>query len=500
MTTDTGSVSGLVICGPGVKPEPARLEWHAGRITRLVPVELCKLQNPDACTPRQPRPATGTAPNLPVIAPGFIDSHTHPVELGLEGIFPDLHQARTVPELLEQLRAGLNTGREAGVLFGLNLDPDRLAETRMPTRPELDALAPDLPVIACRVDRHSAALNRAALSKAGLDPTGDGLISGPDYEQAARVFGRTLPARTIAAALDYAATLAARAGVTTIAALDGTDEYRLEDWQTLVRLLERLPVRAVPFLQTLNPDTAARLGLPRVGGCILVDGSLGSHTAALKTGYADAPDERGQLYLRDEDLACFLRRADELGLQTALHAIGDRAVEQALRCHALARTRPGLRHRLEHAVLLDRTLIAEIARLGMFLGVQPAFEAAWGGPDRLYARRLGPRHRQTNPFRSLLAAGVRLAGGSDAPITPINPLAGIRAALEHQNPEERIEPDQALAMFTTEAAASLGLETETGRLAPGLCADFTRLDADPRQQPDCRVLETWCRGRRIYPA
>jgi hypothetical protein len=473
--------AGFILPGPGELPFPGALEWQGERITAL-------------------RRDPGVAPAGPFIAPGLIDSHTHPVELGLEGIFADLATARDIPDTLDRLRAKLDRGREAGLMLGLNSDPDRLVENRLPTGEELDALAPDLPVVVCRVDRHSAALNRAARTLAGLDPAGSGTVCGPDYERAARVFNRVLPPATITAALDHAAGLAAAAGATTVAALDGTDDYSFDDWQALVERLDRLPVRMVPFLQTLDPDHAARLGLPRVGGCLLVDGSFGSHTAALAEDYADAPGTRGTLYFDDDRLASFLRAADARDLQTALHAIGDRAVAQALRCHARARTRPELRHRIEHAELLDPALVAGIVRAGIVLGVQPAFEAAWGGPDRLYARRLGPRWRRTNPYRRLLAAGVTLAGGSDAPITPVAPLAGIRAALGHPNPDERVDGDAALAMFTTAAAYSLGLENEAGRLAPGFSADFVVLDSDPRAGGECRVIETWCRGRRVFAA
>ena len=132
------------------------------------------------------------------------------------------------------------------------------------------------------------------------------------------------------------------------------------------------------------------------------------------------------------------------------------------------------------------------------LGVQPAFEAFWGGPDRLYNRRLGARWQHTNPFNSLLDSGVTLAGGSDSPITPIDPLAGIRAAIDHPNAGQRVTAGQALAMFTSAAAYSLGLEGRAGCLRPGMDADFTVLSADPRTSSGCEVIATLRAGKSIY--
>lgn len=480
MTAEPRFRSGLILTGPGENLFPGTLCWQDGRITDISRDHQLALEGP-------------------VIAPGFIDSHTHPVELGLEGVFPDLSEARTIADVLDHLRQAHRADPDGGILLGLNLDPDRLAEGRLPTRDELDRLAPARPVVVCRVDRHSAAAGSAALRLVGIEAGPDGLLGGPDYERAARAISCALPPDIIAGALDHASALAARTGTTTLGALDGVDDYSFDNWHELVALMNRQPIRHVPFLQTRNPEVAVRLGLPRVGGCILVDGSLGSHTAALSRDYSDAPGERGSLYLSDDELTRFLADADRHNLQTAVHAIGDRAVTQVLACHRRARTRPALRHRLEHAVVLNPELIAAIADSGLLLGVQPAFEANWGGPGRLYAHRLGPRHRQTNPFRSLLRAGIRLAGGSDAPITPVDPAAGIHAAVDRASPDERLTPDEALALFTTWAAFSLGLEDETGRLAPGLDADFVILDRDPRRA-DFRVLETWCRGRLVHPS
>jgi predicted amidohydrolase YtcJ len=191
-----------------------------------------------------------------------------------------------------------------------------------------------------------------------------------------------------------------------------------------------------------------------------------------------------------------------------VHAIGDKAVEQVVRCHEqLPGQRPGtgdqgsgnpLRHRIEHAELLSDSLISRIARLNIVLGVQPAFEFEWGGPDRMYALRLGERWRSTNPYRHLLDSGVRLAGGSDAPITPIDPVAGIRAAIERPDPGQTIGGEEALAMFTTAAAFALNREGACGSIEIGKDADVTVLTSDPRTTAPCQVVATIRGGACIY--
>jgi predicted amidohydrolase YtcJ len=116
----------------------------------------------------------------------------------------------------------------------------------------------------------------------------------------------------------------------------------------------------------------------------------------------------------------------------------------------------------------------------------------------MYAQRLGNRWRCTNRYRSLLDAGVRLAGGSDSPITRIDPVAGIRSATSHPNRDERVSGSEALAMFTSAAAFSLNLEAVCGSIAPGKDSDFTVLTADPRTTADCEVVATFRAGTCTY--
>jgi predicted amidohydrolase YtcJ len=444
-----------------------------------------------------------------VIVPGLVDSHTHPLEAGLQVLFVHMGGAASMVEVQERLRAKREDALEHGMMLGFNLEPDQLRERRYPTRHDLDSVIPEVPVFIYRVDGHSAVTNTAGLqlvlaSYPGIAETMNaesGLLSGEAYEKASRLFKHKLRPEQVREALRLAGNQAAAQGVTTIGALVGVEDTTDDEWRVFLDGLEAAAVRAVPFLQTWDIETPRRFGLKQAGGCLLIDGSFGSRTAAISQDYADAPGNSGTGYVTDEKLLSFLRAATDDGLQTAVHAIGDRAVEQVVRCHEqLAEAGSGnpLRHRIEHAELLNNALIDRIARLGLLLGVQPAFEAEWGGPHRMYAQRLGECWRCTNPYRRLLNSGVNLAGGSDAPITPIDPIAGIRAATARPNHLENVNGEQALAMFTSAAAFSLNRERVCGSIEVGKDADFTVLTSDPRTTADCRVVATFRGGTCTY--
>ncbi len=474
----------LVVTDPYANARPATLEFRGERIATVSLLPDC------ACHA--------------VAVPGLIDSHTHPLQAGLETLGVNLRGAHSVAEVLERVRNGHGVAQPGSVLLAFNLEPDQLVERRYPTTEELNGVAPGSPLLVYRVDGHSACLNAPALALLVADgwsfPTpSDGVLRGEAYESASFLLRRHLSPDVIAHALRVAGDAAARAGITTLGAMVGDPGLRLDEWRVLVDALAAMKVRAVPYLQTWDTAVPRLFGLTQIGGCLLVDGSFGSHTAWIAQPYADDPARSGQSYLTDERLAGFIADASSAGLQTAFHAIGDAAVEQVVRCHE-AQPSVVAGHRIEHAELLSSGLIERIAAQKLMLAVQPAFEAEWGGPGRMYATRLGERWRRTNPYRSLLDAGVTLAGGSDWPITLVNPLAGIRAAVSHPNPAERITAAEALAMFTTGAARAVGLGFEAGTIEPGRNADITLLDADPRTDPAACVIATCVRGRWVHIA
>ena len=227
------------------------------------------------------------------------------------------------------------------------------------------------------------------------------------------------------------------------------------------------------------------LGLPRIGGCIAADGAFEAHTAALLEPYADEPDHYGALTYSQEEMNDFAGKAHRAGLQIAVHCEGDRAVEQVLFAYERALRefpRRDHRHRIEHFEIPTENQIERVARAGIVAGMQPAFLPAFfyrGGTER-YEFFLGrSRLKWIHPYRTILDQGILVAGGSDSPVTEINPLAGIQAAATHPHSEQRATVLEAIRMFTTSAAAFGFEEDQKGSIEPGKAADLVVLSEDP---------------------
>jgi predicted amidohydrolase YtcJ len=229
--------------------------------------------------------------------------------------------------------------------------------------------------------------------------------------------------------------------------------------------------------------------------------------------YADRATT-GHAYLSVEQLREHVVGCTRRGLQAGFHVIGDRAndlVREALQGAVEDVGRAALRaagHRMEHVEMPDAAGLAVLADLGVAASVQPAFDAEWGGPDGVYARRLGvDRAVAMNPFGSMLAAGIRLAFGSDSPVTPLAPWQGVRAAVNHRTPAQRLRVQDAFEAYTAGGWAAAG-RAGAGRLVVGAPATYAvwttiaglgperlpRLDAD--DEPRCAA--TVVAGRTIF--
>ena len=280
-----------------------------------------------------------------------------------------------------------------------------------------------------------------------------------------------------------ASQMALERGITTLHALDG-GFLGPGDTALILRFKDELPVRIVVYNQSMDVEETVNLGLPRIGGCICADGAFEAHTAALFEPYADEPDNYGAMTYTKEEMTGFILKAHQAGLQIAVHCEADRSIEQVLSAYERAlreNRREDHRHRIEHFELPTENQIERVARAGVMVAMQPAFLPAFIGMRmEKYEALLGePRLKWVHPYRTILDHGILIAGGSDSPVTAYDPLAGVQAAVDHPNPEQRVSPIEAIEMFTISGARIAFEEDEKGSLEPGKWADLVVLSDDP---------------------
>ncbi len=458
------------------------------------------------------------------VLPGFSDAHIHGLALGRSLGWADLSGARSISELVEALKAHAARLRAGDWIVGFGWDHEKLEERRPPDKRDLDRVSAERPVVVFRKCYHLCAVNSAALKALGrerlaeLFASGEALL-GPDGEPTGILVERGLEAvREVMPKLDKRGTLEAvrRAieealskGLTCLHwIVEGPEELSAimalrASGQLKIRLYLLFPPHMLEHLLALGLRSGFGDPWVRIGGLkLLLDGSLGARTAYLREPYADDPDNRGRLLYSEGELRELALKAHETGLQLAIHAIGDGAIELVLKVLAELPGGPGrMRHRIEHASVLDPGLIKAMASLGVVASVQPHFIIS----DFWVEERLGPsRARWVYPFKSLLKAGVVLAAGSDAPVEPVDPLKGLAAAVgEVQRPEERLSLWEAVGAYTYGPAYASFQEGAAGSLGPGKMADFTVLSCGPDELkpdslPDVRVDATFVFGRLAY--
>ncbi len=371
-----------------------------------------------------------------------------------------------------------------------------------------------------RADGHISLGNTAALKDSGaldLDGAGrddDGLPTGLVAADANAALQRwwfeSLPDEQIEEAQLDGAAVAARMGVTCVHEMSIPAKRGRREFEVLMGQLTRLPTYVAVYFGEIDIPYALDHGVMRLGGDLFLDGSIGAGTAAMSSSYADREDT-GVLYHEDDELAESFHNAHLAGAQVGVHAIGDAAVDQALRVwervyHALdSRLRRHFRarrHRVEHFEVVRPEQIERAAALGLAISVQPTFDAEWGGDDAMYATRLGAGRAATmNPFRTLLERGLEVGSGSDAPVTSLDPMLTVWALENHHNRRERLTRAQAIRMGTLGAARLAHLESKKGRLHPGAHADLVAYESDPYEVADVRGLLpvlTVSQGREVY--
>jgi predicted amidohydrolase YtcJ len=469
-----------------------------------------------------------------MLVPGFIDTHVHFLTGGFGLASVQLRDATTPPEFVARIKAYAATLPPGAWITEGNWDHEQWGG-ELPRRDWIDSVTPNNPVWINRLDGHMNLANSLALRAAGVtrqtaEVPGGTIVRYPDGEptgvlkdNATALVNRVVPDPSAAQhdrALDAAMRFVAERGVTTI--------HNMGSWEDLAvferahragRLATRI-YAAVPLAtwERLR-DRVASAGRGdawlKIGGLKgFVDGSLGSHTAAMLRPFTDAPTDTGLLVNTPDDLYRWVSGADAAGLHVMVHAIGDRANRIQLDIFERVARENGprdRRFRIEHAQHLDN---AEIPRFGP-LGVIPSMQPYHAIDDGRWADKvIGPeRAKGTYAFRSLLDAGARVAFGSDWFVAPPTPLEGIYAAVTRRTlddrrpggwvPEQRITVEEALRAYTTAAAYAEYAEHDKGTIARGMLADLVLIDRDLTQIPaetirQARVMLTVVGGRPVF--
>ena len=466
------------------------------------------------------------------ITPGFIDSHVHFLQGGMNLASVQLRDAKTPEEFASRIGEFAKTVPAGTWILGGDWDHENWGG-ELPHRDWIDELTPDHPVYITRLDGHMSLANSKVLELAGIsndvaDVDGGSIVRDPDgrltgifKDNAESLIYPHIPEsseaevdRSLKMAMEYVASN----GVTSVhdmsAELDGIKRAR-ESGSLITRYYGVFPLRQWERVKTMVDEQGKGDEWIKIGGLKgFVDGSLGSHTAAFHEPYTDTPNDSGFFVTTEDDLYTWTKSADEAGLQVMIHAIGDKANGFLLDNFARIQEENGpkdRRFRIEHAQHIAPDDIQRFADLEVIASMQP-YHAIDDG--RWAERVIGPeRIKTTYAFKSLLDAGAVVAFGSDWFVAPPTPLEGIYAAVTRQTlddenpdgwvPEQKVTVEDALTTYTQSAAYASFEEDIKGTLEAGKLADYVIIDRDlteidPAEIRFARIMKTVVGGKTVY--
>jgi predicted amidohydrolase YtcJ len=481
--------------------------------------------------------------------PGFIDDHTHFISGGFQLLTVDLKDARSEAEFIKRLAEKAKTLPAGRWIQGGDWDEEAWPDAKLPTRWMIDAVTPNNPVFISRYDGHASLANSLALKLAGVtretqDVPGGVMVRDPKTGEPTGVFKdaaedlieKAIPRPTEAEfeeALKAGLAEARRVGVTTVDDISvGSDspngsftgEIRLlrkaerEGWLTC-RFYEITPIADWKQLADAGISHGMGSDFLKMGAVkAFADGSLGSRTAWMYEPFTDDPGNRGlptPIMDPPSRMEAEVRGAVEVGIQPAVHAIGDRANAEMLDIfERVGGEDPAhYRFRIEHAQHVRPQDFARFGKLGVIASMQP-YHAIDDG--RWAEKRIGhQRAASSYAWRSMLNAGAHLAFGTDWPVAPLNPLLGVyaavtRATLDGKHPEgwfaeQKLNLEEALSAYTAGSAYASFAEKDKGTIAPGKLADMVVLSDDlfsirPEKIKDAHVVLTMVGGQVVFQA
>lgn len=456
------------------------------------------------------------------IAPGYIDAHCHILPTGLDLLKLNLRECTSPEEVLEAVRSW-HQERPEGWLHAVHYDQTKFPGARHLTRWELDAIAPDRPVLLRHSNGHASVANSAALAAAGIGPDtpnpeggefvrdASGQMTGVLLEDAHTDVTASAPGPTLdemVEAILRAGDLMASYGITA-----GTDmmtgrwspeqeleAYRLASergcairlrlslqWSAVLGRRGMAPERLQEHIAAMKPDLCKVIGLK-----IFADGAIGSATAAIHRAYKTTGGQ-GQLIYSPERLTEMVVKATEAGWAVAVHSIGDRSTDHVL--DAFEASGDSARHRIEHVMILSDSQIERLARSGCHVTLQPEFLYRFGHAYR--AQLPDDVWPSLKRARSLIDAGLQVSFNTDRPIVLGIPEVGIDAAVnrpEGYDPAEAVTHEEGERAWTKGGAMANG-DPDQGELRPGFLADYRLLDeAGQLEAVYLGGRETWKRG------
>ncbi|MBA4492774.1 amidohydrolase [Paenactinomyces guangxiensis] len=475
--------------------------------------------------------------------PGLVDSHMHLSNLGQKLRQLDLTHCQSKEEMLFAIRQRAETIKPGEWILGMGWDENKI-QGRVPSLAELDAVASNHPVFLSRICFHAYLVNSRAYQLAGVGPDQPdpengaygrdetGKLNGWVYENAANPFYDAQPEPDYAEkkeSIRQAMKMALSCGLTGV----HTEDLRyIGSVRDMIRICRELIEEGVllrthqliyyPFLTELD-ELKIRAGQGdewfRIGALkMFADGAIGGRTALLSEPYADDPGNCGIAIHEQAELLYLTAQAADRGMPVAVHAIGDEAADrviQAMQAYPIDPDKGSrLRHRLIHGQFLRADLVEMLRRMEVAIDIQPRFVASdfpW------VLERVGEeRTAYAYAWKALLQAGIRCAGGSDAPIEPLHPLLGIHAAVTRRRPDDppshpgylpgqKLAPLEALLLFTEGSAYAAGEEHERGTLSVGKYADLSVYDRDlltidPDELLQAQTMFTIVSGKVAYQA
>lgn len=452
------------------------------------------------------------------VLPGLFDAHVHVMTTGQFLSSVNLMEVKCLQDAFALIEDECLRIKDDSWIFVGGFMSQAIKEQRFPNRKELDAISHGHPVVISSQTLHGMAINTKALELvkipdvAGVEKYGDGtcngvLLSDDSVFPVQAQICSMQPREVLKKFIDRCAKYAASKGATTICGLMG--QFVEGDIDVDIAMEEEFAVDIEIFYQTWDLEKVKAKGLPRIGGCLTLDGAGFEYTMANMHPYPERPERRGFLIHTDEEIYQLLSAAHSQGIQTAFHALGERAIDQLLFIYRQVIGEQGnkdLRHRVEHFSLPSDLHMDMLAEMNLIASMQPAFSQHWGQPKGgFYESLLGREYAdRMEIFPEIMKRGGMICGGSDSPVTLTDPLFGIASCIRNVDPRRNISVTDAIKAFTYNTAYSVNMEDKKGSIKVGKLADFTVIDKDPYDYADSdeifdiKVLRTIRGGKTTY--